>query len=962
VSTPTEILKLVDKFACNPEAYKKSTYNEEQVRIEFINPFFAKLGWDIANEQHNPEKYKDVIHEDAIKIGGTTKAPDYCFRIGGMRKFFVEAKKPAINLKDDISPAYQLRRYGWNAKLPLSILTDFEEFVVYDCRFMPILTDNANTARALYFKYTDYAQCWDEIASLFSRDAVLKGSFDRYVEETKTKRGSTEVDTVFLKEIERWRDMLARNIALRNPSLTQRELNFAVQLTVDRIIFLRICEDRGIEPYGKLNELQRKEQVYKCLFQFFKQADDRYNSGLFYFQLEKGHYSDPDYLTPGLTIDDNVLKDILKSLYSPSPYEFSVIPADILGQIYEQFLGKVIRLTPAHRAVVEEKLEVKKAGGVYYTPTYIVDYIIKNTIEKLLEDKTPEQVPKLRILDPACGSGSFLMSAYQCLLDWHHNQYVNSADSHKWSRGKQPRIYQVQGGEYRLTTSERKRILLNNIYGVDIDPQAVEVTKLSLLLKVLELDYRQLSLLEEQRALPDLGNNIKCGNSLISTDFYDDQQMSFLDYEERYKINVFDWKAEFPEIMQGDGFDVVIGNPPWGGDIDKITSYIEIKYPQSTQGYKDSFKLFIEKGIRLVRPEGLLSFIVPSAFMFQPRYLDIRRLLMQLTIQKLWNVGDKVFGPRVTAPACIFIVSKKAPPPNAVVQVLDTSYTHDNLERMQSSQSPTYRRLPQELYKKTTQETFIAYHRELGSKEVHLFEVIDCKDCGIKHQRVGCGMEQKGKSDLSSRLYYEGPQRSPQDHKFLIGADLNKFRWNIDYSRERYFVGNYMSILHKDEIVYFNEDVFNLAQKIVWRQTSDRIRAAITGRHWFANTLQAGILLDDNYDLRYVLGLLNSRFLNFVYIESVKESGRVFPQVKLGKMRALPFRTINFSDPTDKARHDRIVSLVEQMLELHKQLLVIKTGHERKVLQRQIDSTSDKIDVLVYDLYDLSEEEIEIIK
>jgi len=233
-----------------------------------------------------------------------------------------------------------------------------------------------------------------------------------------------------------------------------------------------------------------------------------------------------------------VLKDILKHLYYPdSPYEFSVLPADILGQVYEQFLGKVIRLTPAHHAVVEDKPEVRKAGGVYYTPTYIVDYIVKQTVGKLVEGKKPGPrgaVGKLKILDPACGSGSFLLGAYQYLLDWHRDEYVKDHPK-KWATGKNPRLYQSSGGDWRLTTDERKRILLNNIYGVDIDSQAVETTKLSLLLKVLEGEDEQTITQQlasfTQRALPDLANNIKCGNSLIGPDFYDGEQMSLFNEE-----------------------------------------------------------------------------------------------------------------------------------------------------------------------------------------------------------------------------------------------------------------------------------------------------------------------------------------------------------------------------------------------------------------------------------------------
>ncbi|MBU4446173.1 N-6 DNA methylase, partial [bacterium] len=578
MSAPDKIIKLVDRFDRNIDAYKQGKYNETQVRREFIDPFFKALGWDVANERGYAEAYKEVVHEDVIKVGQGTKAPDYSFRIGGARKFFVEAKKPSIDIKGDIHPAFQLRRYAWSAKLPLSILTDFEEFAVYDARIKPNKNDKASNARVMYITFREYPEKWEEIASIFSHDSILKGSFDKYVESGRKKRGTAEVDDAFLSEIETWRDLLARNIALRNPQLENRVLNDVIQKTIDRILFLRICEDRGVENYGQLMALLNGANIYSRLSKHFLRADERYNSGLFHFSSEKNR-QDPDEISLQLVIDDKPLKDIIKRLYYPeSPYEFSVLPADILGQVYERFLGKVIRRTPGHRAVVEDKPEVRKAGGVYYTPTYIVDYIVENTVGKLVESKTPKQVEKLKILDPACGSGSFLLGAYQYLMDWHLEQYTAN-DPEKYLKSRSPKIYQIRSGDWRLSTSEKKRILLNNIYGVDIDTQAVEVTKLSLLLKVLEGETdetlkSQLKLFHE-RALPDLGNNIKCGNSLIGSDFYDGKQLSLLSEDEMYRINAFDWEKEFPEIFHRrdaclrptdrqakdaeKGFDAVIG-------------------------------------------------------------------------------------------------------------------------------------------------------------------------------------------------------------------------------------------------------------------------------------------------------------------------------------------------------------------------------------------------------------------
>ncbi len=641
MSAPDAVLELVERFARNRAQYLNPAYNETQVRREFIDPFFVALGWDVDNTQGFAPQYKDVVHEDAIKVGLDSRAPDYSFRVGGQRKFFVEAKKPAVNLKDDPAPAYQLRRYAWSAKLPLSILTDFQELAAYDGRVKPAASDKASAARTLYIPFESYDERWDEIAEVFGKAAIYQGSFDRYAESTRAKKGTAEVDKAFLGEIELWRDALAHTIALRNPALSQRELNYSVQATIDRIIFLRICEDRGIEPYGRLRGLCNGGGTYGRLRALFHEADARYNSGLFHFEDEKRRAGFADRLTLELAIDDKPLKDILKRLYYPdSPYEFSVLPADILGQVYEQFLGKVIRLTAGHRAVVEDKPEVKKAGGVYYTPTYIVDYIVKHTVGRLLEGLTPKQAAALRILDPACGSGTFLIGAYQYLLDWHRDWYVaHGPEKH------QKQLHKGAGGEWRLTTAEKKRILLNSIYGVDIDAQAVETTKLSLLLKVLEGETAesidaQLSFLRE-RALPDLSANIKCGNSLIGPDFYDDQQLGLagLDEEERYRINVFDWEAELPEILgkavpeEKRGFDAVIGNPPYiriqnlKEFAPREVEFYKRRYVSASKGNYDIYVVFVERGLSLLSQAGRLGYILPSKFFATDYGASLRGLL-----------------------------------------------------------------------------------------------------------------------------------------------------------------------------------------------------------------------------------------------------------------------------------------------------------------------------------------------
>jgi hypothetical protein len=1153
-AVPAEVAALVERFARNRDAYHSPGYNEAQTRQEFIDPLFRALGWDVDNISGLAEAYKDVIHEDAIKVGGASKAPDYCFRIGGTRKFFVEAKKPAVGLETDPEPAYQLRRYAWTSKLPLSILTDFEEFAVYDCRIPPKVGDKASVARVFYGTCDQYAEHWDFIAGLFSKDAVLKGAFDKYAESNKRKKGTAEVDAEFLKQIESWRLALAQNLALRNPQLSVRDLNFAVQRTIDRIIFLRMCEDRGVEIYGGLQALLNGEQVYERLAVLFRRADEKYNSGLFYFTAEAGR-EPPDTFTLGLTLDDRVLKDILKSLYYPeSPYEFSVLPPEVLGQVYEQFLGKVIRLTAGHHAKVEEKPEVRKAGGVYYTPAYIVDYIVKNTVGKLLAERvpglgtrgpelgardqglgargqgdkaygdqtlsrpggvaegdgprgtglpdrqnaagggtlrtdqpdsagggvdtrergggawpdasgrlppssldsarlaggtgnapdvggpprsaepgggppdlgtvparrpTPERahrrpakkgarVPKpghpgpipgpLRVLDPACGSGSFLLGAYQYLLNWHRDWYVSGLGTRgsglgvaagasfpsPQSRVPGPdfpdRLYQGPGGQWLLTIQEKKRILLNHIYGVDIDPQAVETTKLSLLLKVLEGETEQtigsnLRLFHE-RALPDLDKNIKCGNSLIGPDFYDIQQMTMFDEDERLRINAFDWAAEFPEVFRGPGsgsrvpgsgsqapspdpgFDGVIGNPPWGGDIDRALTYFHRVYPAATKEHTDSFKLFVARTAQLTRSAGLAGMILPNALVRQRRYKDIRQLVLKGAILVVTDLGEDVF-PGVVAPSCVLIWA-----PNSESHV-PWAYT----DLRSASDLPSF------LSEATGRARAVSHSDATADPDVSLAAAapiasterlarlgdvpqLKCKDAGINYQRVGVGMEVKGNSDLGGRLLYEGARERPDHEMFWKGSDIG--RYCMTPSTNRFCRVECAQQLRNNEVVRLARQVYTFTPKILLRQTADRPIATLDTRGvWFGRSILAILPSQPiEQDIRYFLGLLNSRYLTHVYQQITAEAGRVFAQVKFAKLKQLPVRTLDLTREADRQEHDRLVALVQQMLDLHKELAAAKTPATQTALQRQIDATDRQIDRLVYELYGLTGDEI----
>ena len=930
-SFPIEVAELVARFAEQAEHYR-ATYNETQVRVDFIDPLFVALGWDVRNEKGNAEAYRDVVHEDKVRVEKETKAPDYAFRIGGTRKFFLEAKKPGVSLKGDPKPAYQLRRYAWSAKLPLSILTDFEELAVYDTRVKPAVGDRASVARVFYCTYDEYEQRWPDLWERFSHEAVRKGRFDAYAEGTKKKRGTAEVDQAFLEEIEGWRRTLAANLRLRNPSLTTADLNYAVQQTIDRIIFLRICEDRGIEPYGLLRDAAKGKDVYAELLKRFRRADERYNSGLFHFSDEPGRREAPDTLTPSLKIDDAKLKPILANLYYPqSPYEFSQIPADLLGQVYEQFLGKVIVPKGVTQIEVVEKPEVRKAGGVYYTPTYVVDYIVGHTLGRLLEGKTPRQAAGLRVLDPACGSGSFLLGAYDHLLKWHLGQYAADPDASR--RGKSPKIYEVPGG-WRLTTAEKKRILLANVFGVDIDPQAVEVTKLSLLLKVLEGETAQsidaaLSLFHGERALPDLSANIKCGNSLIGPDFYDSAAAADLDAEARYKVNAFAWADEFPYAVKAGGFDAVIGNPPYlsfsGRQAVEMTPEVADYYHSHfhTEGWHTAHGLFMQQAARLTR--RCVAYIVPDQVGHLADYGGLRALIRsKLPLVRVRYWGEKVFKGVIT-PALTFVADSD----------------HDGATEITSALG-------------VVQDQSLASGDEWVASSPHrqLLDKLDAQSQAADAAFADPGVHT---GNCSKKLILSGDDDSAATAPVLEGKQVDRYlcRMPTKFLRLDYepSVDEYFNI--RPVAKYTN------APFVVRQTASHPIVGPRENADYFRNSLLALYPPDDGRDVRFLVALLNSKLIRFAYKSAVQESNqKAFPQVKVRSLRALPLRGIDFDNDAERAAHDMLTRVATEMLSLCNPSTELKNPHQAEVHARRVRALDRRIDRLVYDLYGLTEAEV----
>jgi len=1035
--------ELVARYASQADHYAGASYNETQARCDFIDPLFEALGWDVANKRAYAEPYREVIHEDAIKVAGGTKAPDYCFRVGGRRMFFVEAKKPSVSIAGDPGPAYQLRRYGWSAGLPLSILTDFEEFAVYDCSRRPKPSDAPSVARVTYCRYGDYLDHLDDLYSTFSQEAILRGAFDRYAEDASRKRGTATVDDAFLTEIERWREELAKDLARGNPDLSVHDLNAAVQMTVDRILFLRMAEDRGVEPYARLRDLAGKRTVYPQLVDLYHAAEEKYNSGLFAFD-KKG-----DTLSPRLLISDKTLKPILKGLYYPEcPYEFSVIGADILGAVYERFLGKTIRLTAGHHAKVEEKPEVRKAGGVYYTPRYIVDYIVEHTVGELLREwEAPSEgpnehaptggaerancaksgprgrrpcapapapsraaaaLPALRILDPACGSGSFLLGAYQYLLDWHLRHYtggepppaqegamnraptptapapVDAGDAadvapagpahaapvgasfmtpapadaepiplsrareragvrapherpESFARGRNPKLVRSPSGDWRLSLSERKRVLTECIYGVDIDRQAVEVTKLNLLLKCLEGETEQTVSAQMQlfhdRVLPNIDANIKCGNSLIGPDYWDGRQTAMFDEDESRRVNPFDWHREFPTIMHNGGFDAVIGNPPYlsysGRQAVELSPVVRdhLASRYDCAGWMTSHGLFIQRAVSSLSCR-VIAFIVPDQVGHLAGYGGVRALVtsrMGLRDVRYW--GERVFS-GVTTPALTLVADREYEGATTVTDEHGRSRSVALAGAIPWGASDTLDLLAK------IQEGSVSLGDLVADPGVHTG---NCSKALI----VPTDGAQGGVAPV-----LEGKQVA----RYSCSPPKKGLR--LDYQPA---VGEYFTIRPERK---YADAAFVVRQTAAYPIVGPREHAL-----YFRNSLLALYSPDDGTDVRYLVGLLNSRLIRFAYCSVVRESQqKAFPQVKVASLRALPIRFADTSTPGGLTVHGRLVSLVQTMLDLHKGLRDTRTSADRELIERQIDATDRQIDTLVYDLYALTPAEIAIVE
>ncbi len=683
------VVGLVTDFAASEAHYLSPGYSEAQARVSFIDKLWMALGWDVHHDHQKNPYAQEVKVEDPQKIAGSQRRADYAFHTAPNfrdARFFCEAKKPHVQLQTDKDAAFQTIRYGWSAGTPLAVLTDFEQLHVLDCRAKPDI-DTALARSHRFFHYKDWLkpEKFAELYYLFSREAFSSGGFDAYVSKLPRPKkvgtqlgllrtGTQPVDAAFLTDLEGYRETLAKLLKAADHTLDGDALTGLVQRILDRLVFLRFLEDKLIETEFHVEDFSRAASghAWTKFLAASLRLNDRYNGTVF------KHL--PELDDPGrLPVDEARFADLCDELsHTRSPYDFNAIPIHILGSIYERFLGKII-VTTEQRVRVEDKPEVRKAGGVYYTPEYIVRYICEQTVGRLIEGKSPAQIAKMRFADIACGSGSFLLGIYDLLLRAHGLWYAahpaealdeNLAPTGKSKKRRKEFIPAVteRDGALWLTLEKKRDILLNNIFGVDLDPQAVEVAQLSLYLKLLEdettASAHQHYLDFHEALLPSLAANIKCGNSLVAPDLFDEIDWFELTARERREINAFAIRREFRIETEDDGFDAVLGNPPWGQkDIAKDTrlkAYMRERYP-SIAGIFDLYRVFVEQGIRLTKPGGAWGMVLPDIILLKDYQSTRALVLRELTITDIdwWGMAFEdatidaatIVGWRALAPA-----------------------------------------------------------------------------------------------------------------------------------------------------------------------------------------------------------------------------------------------------------------------------------------------------------------------
>ncbi|WP_374834719.1 Eco57I restriction-modification methylase domain-containing protein [Paenochrobactrum pullorum] len=972
--------RLVHQYGSNLEHYKSSSYNETQLRTDFLDQFLIALGWDITNSNGKPTYEREVLVEEGLKgrAGENTKKPDYTVRLFSDRKFFVEAKKPSVNIVADPEPARQIRRYGFTAKLKISVLSNFEYTAIYDCSNQVSADDSPVNSRIKLYHYTELIENFDEIQRLIGKDSVYSGLFDEEWSEIENKIAKFSVDDLFLRQINTWRLMLANEFITLKPALSDDQLNDLTQNYINSIVFLRVCEDRDLEDNETLYKFSQSKDA-NSLIHKLRISDKKYNSGL--FSLE--------YIDELIGSKVSCIWTIIGQLYFPqSAYSFSVFSSDILGDIYEIFLSERIRINTQGEIELQPK-EEHIDRDVVTTPNHIIKNIIRNTIIEYCKGKTDDQIFSSKFADIACGSGAFLLEVFQTIQDILVDYYVEHDRS---------KLQQITGYNFKLKFSCKKEILTRCIYGIDKDFNAVRACSFGLLLKLLEGETKE-TIGQDTPILPKIDGNIHFGNSLV--DLSDNiKDADFL------SVNPFDIS---------DKFDVIVGNPPY-----MATEYMSQITPAELAVYKKKYKtafmqfdkyfLFVERSMQLLKDGGYLGYILPSKFTKVTAGKNLRKLLSENKyLCKLISFGSNQVFKNKTTYTCLLFLRKSQQDNFYFYEVKDfkrwlarddmssqsSSYevdvlssdtwilereTNEILERMYLRSEKLGSILGEDAIANGIQTSANRYyiHRVIKIEEGYIHFQYNGKAYHVESELTRPYFETQRSGDdqfytykdvepnafviypykkVDNRIqlidYKDLEQNYPKMFEFLqvVKEDLNNgtrsIKPNPTTPDEWYRYGRSQSLENCD-----------VPQKIIVGVLSNGYKYSIDNHRTFVSsggTAGYSIINIPNtcpYSIYYIQAILSSRYLEWfasIYGE-VFRGGFIARGTKI-QIR-MPIPIINFDDIEEAEEHNAIAKLQQEMNKLYFEISSADT-RSKIPLQRRFNNLEMKMDGRLKELFDL---------
>lgn len=978
---------LVQKYEQERAYYRTARFNETMLRSEFLDPLFELLGWDIKNLAGKTTSEREVLLEEPLKADASsnTKKPDYTFRLFGERKFFLEAKKPCVNIDSDDAPAKQVRRYGYSAGLKISVLSNFEDLYIYDTSYAVEDSDTRTKALISSYHYTEYEERFDELLQKLGRTSVYSGEFDVVWQDIEPNVAHKSVDGLFLKQINEWRLLLGKQVLSLVPDLDLVDLGDIVQSYINKILFLRVCEDRNIETYQKLLQIAKQDNGTELIAKF-KEADLRYNSGLF-----KERLSDEIVCNLG-----SVFWTIIRQLYYPdSPYSFAVFSSDILGRIYEIFIAQRLAFVDGELTIVNKPENEER--DIVTTPTFVVREILTQTIGNGVREKDLEQLEGLRFADIACGSGAFLLEVFQLLQDSLVDYYIENDKS---------KLIQTSIETYKLPFDTKRELLTHCIFGVDKDFNAVEACKFGLLLKLLE-NEDDTTLSAFHPILPSLDENIFFGNSLLS--------LADVATAQADEVNPFD----FGNLR----FDYIIGNPPYmkTEDIKNITPLEHKLYPSHYAcAYKqyDKYFLFIERALSLLTPNGRLGYIVPSKFMKVGAATKLRELVTRgnklcslisfgahqvfsdkstyTCIVVLQNIPSKTFmyaeienlkAWRIRDVKSQSICQRNADNINSDTWILCTDKHQSLLEKIlscsvalgdivgdeyifngiQTSANHIY------IFTPLRQDKKYYWFKAFNKREYKIEKAVSKPYFKTPKGRVSLNSYRKfepnaqvifpykknriGKVELMSLATIQ--KHYPFFYAYLMDAksELDKSTRDIkptpESPNEWYRYGRQQSL-----------EACEVAEKMIVGVLSQADKYAVDNRGTLVSSggtagyCMISVPTNSQYSIYYIQALLGSvqgEWMASLYGE-IFRGGYIARGTKV--LKQIPIRTIDFANETDLARHNEIVARQKQLIAIGDKLAKVM-GNPRKVapLQRQFDALREEQQNSINALYGMTKED-----